>query len=95
MREQSEKLQINIIQENTVPLTYLANLMKLILLVSVLKGSERIAAARLCCASGGEVVTNLSFRRELHVAKHWLEWTVPCTATMGSGAWGLCHYRGP
>lgn len=48
--------------------------MKLILLVSVLKGSERISAARLYHASG-EVAINLSFRRGLHVEKHWLEWT--------------------
>lgn len=66
-------MQIKIIKENTVSLTYLTNLMKLILLVSVLKGSERIAGARLGHASGGEVVINLSFRRELHVAKHRLE----------------------
>lgn len=60
-------MQIKIIKENKVSLTYLANLMKLILLVSILKGSEKIAAAGLYHASGEEVVINLSFRRDLHV----------------------------
>lgn len=75
---------MKIVKENIVALTYLANPMKLILLASVLKHIERRAAARLHCASGGEVVVNLSCRNlnalvpgtGLHVAKHWLEWTL-------------------
>ena len=43
---------MKIIKENIVALTYLANLMKFISLVSVLKHSERRAAARLHCIRG-------------------------------------------
>lgn len=72
---------MKVIKENIVALMYLANLMKLILLVSVLKHSERRAVARLHFASGGKVVVHLSCRNcnalfpgtGLLVAKHWFE----------------------
>jgi len=75
---------MKIIKENILALMHLANLMKLILLFSVLKHSERRAAARLHHASGEKVVVNLSCRNfkdlvpgaDLHVAKHWLVWTL-------------------
>lgn len=70
---------MKILKENTVALTYLENLTKLILLVSVLKHSER-AAARQHHGSEGKAVVNPNCRNVsilllgmgTHRAKHWL-----------------------
>lgn len=53
---------MKIIKENIVALPYLANLIKLILLVSILKHSESRPAARPHRLSGRVVVVNLSCR---------------------------------
>lgn len=53
---------MKIIEENIVALTYLANLMELILLLLVFKHGERRAVPRVRRGSGGTAVVNLSCR---------------------------------